>query len=265
MNGSPAVAGSLTFEDALRTASSIRYQGISQPVARLLYALAQQVLPGHAIVEIGSCLGYSTVFLGCGSRSGGGAAVHCLDAWGLPASSTYSDEAYAKGLEITEGTFREFRSTIERAGLSDLVIPHRAYSHRYSRQWPRELAIGLLYIDGDHSEWGAYADWFLYRPHLADGAHVVFHDYGARAVERAVRRIEPEAIREPRIVGTGYGGREALVFRYQGRGDTPPWPARAAHWELSLRNWLEQSLPIEWLRRGARLLRQALGALGWKR
>ena len=237
-----------TVEDAQRAAAEVRYKGISDPIAHLLYASARHVPAEQAIVEIGSFVGYSTIFLGCGSRSGHGARVHCLDAWGLPPSSTYSEEAYADKLGIRHETFHEFLQNIQRAGLTDLVVPHRAYSYRYSRSWPGDLKIGLLFIDGDHSEWGAYADWFLYRPYLADGAAVVFHDFGDPAVARAVRRIDPRVIRDAQIVGPGYKGREAFVFRYRHVGG-PSWGAVASYWQLSVWNACEPFLPIKTLRR----------------
>jgi hypothetical protein len=249
------------FGDALRAADPIRYHGISEPVARLLFALARDVPAEQAIVEIGSCAGYSTVFLARGAAIGGGATVHCLDPWGLPASSAYSEEAYAAGLRVGEDTWREFQANVARAGLGGSVVAHRAHAHRYSRRWPRALAIGLLYVDGDHSEWGAYADWHLWRPHLADGAAVVFHDYGLASVERAVRRIEPGVMREARVVGTGYRGQEALAFRYR-RGARVAWRARAAYWELAAGNALSRTPPARALGSLRRRLRSLRGPAG---
>ena len=237
-----------TIEEALRVAATVRYRGISDQVARLLYASAQAVPPTQVIVEIGSCIGYSTIFLGFGSRNGAGARVHCLDAWGLPPSSAYSRDAYQEKLAIRYETFEEFLQNVRGAGLTDLVIPHRAYSHRYSRSWPGDLKIGLLFIDGDHSEWGAYADWFLYRPYLADGARVVFHDFGDPAVERAIRRIDSRAIRDGRVVGSGYKGREAFVFTYRHAGRSS-WREAASYRQLCLWNACEPFLPLKTLRR----------------
>ena len=257
MSPAPVTEQGITFEEAQRAASRVRYRGISDDVARLLYASAQRVPSGQAILEIGSFVGYSTIFLGFGSRSGSGARIHCLDAWGLPPSSAYSQDAYAEKLGIVHETFDEFRRNVQQAGFEDLVVPHRAYSYRYSRLWPVDLKIGLFFIDGDHSEWGAYADWFLYQPHLADGATVVFHDFGDPAVARAVRRIDHRAIRNARVTGSGYKGREAFVFTYR-RVDGPSWRAVASYWHLSMWNACEPFLPMHALRRMKRALRQAL-------
>lgn len=246
-----------TFEEALQKAQGVRYHGISEPVARVLYTSAQAVPRDEAIVEIGSFVGYSTIFLSMGSRAGQGARVHCLDAWGLPPSSAYSKDAYQEKLAITSETFEEFLGNMTRAGLEDLMVPHRAYSYAFSRSWPKAIRIGLLFIDGDHSEWGAYLDWFLYRPFLADGARVVFHDFGDPAVARAARRIEPDLIRDVQIVGTGYDGREALVFSYQ-RHERISWRATASYIELSLKRVCEPWLPIKTLRRVKRTMDEGL-------
>lgn len=248
VDGAVDGAKDATFEAALRQAQEARYHGISEPVARLLYASACDVPRHEAIVEIGSFVGYSTVFLGMGSRAGQGAMIHCLDAWGLPPSSMYSRDAYREKLAITNDTFAEFLTTITRAGVDGLVVPHQAYSHQYSRQWPAGMKIRLLFIDGDHSEWGAYADWYLYRPHLADGATVVFHDYGDPAVARAVRRIDRRMMGQGRTVGTGYQGREAFVFSYRHQ-DRTSWRAAAGYLELSVWRRCEPYLPLKTLRR----------------
>ena len=257
MSLAPVAERDVTFEGAQRSASHVRYRGISDDVARLLYTSAQRAPKDQAILEIGSFVGYSTIFLGFGSRAGCGAVVHCLDAWGLPPSSTYSKEAYEEKCGIRHETFDEFLQNVQRAGVTDLVVPHRAYSTRYSRLWPVDLKIGLLFIDGDHSEWGAYADWFLYRPYLADGARVVFHDFGDPAVTRAVRRIDAHLIGDGRIVGTGYQGREALAFSYR-RDDRPDWRGSMHYAALSAWNAFEWTLLFKALRALKRAARRVL-------
>lgn len=48
--------------------------------------------------------------------------------------------------------------------------------------------LDLLFIDGDHSYEGVYADWQTYKVFLKEGAIVAFHDYGwADGVKRVVK------------------------------------------------------------------------------
>ncbi|MBI2174003.1 MAG: class I SAM-dependent methyltransferase [Candidatus Omnitrophica bacterium] len=239
---------SQSFEEIIKIAARVRYRGISESVARLLYTVARAVPATQAIVEIGSFVGYSTAFLGFGAKSGFGAKVHCLDAWGLPASSLYSQDAYHDKLAINSSTLDEFLGNIRSFGLEEMIVTHRVYSYRFSELWPKEQLIGLLFIDGDHSEWGAFADWFLYRPYLADGATVIFHDYGDPAVERATRQVGPRFIKDARILGTGYKGREALALTYR-LSKHWDWRGNFSYAWLSAWRACEGLIPIKTLRR----------------
>jgi len=236
---------SYTFEEALNATKNFRSKevSVSESVAKFLYNCAKLVAGKDVIVETGAFIGYATIFLGFGSSTGNGVKVHSIDPWGLPPSSMESRRTYQDKLRISRKTFDEFLQNIKEAGLENLIIHHRAYAHTYSRVWPRNLTIGLLVIDGDHSEWGAYADYFLYSKYLADGATVIFHDFGDGSVERAVSRIDKSKIRDGLILGTGYESREAFAFKYI-KSNRKNWLEKTYYYELSLRNRIKKTFPV---------------------
>lgn len=223
-----------SFKQAKEKSGQLEYRGISDPLARFLFDQAALVPKNHAIVEIGSFFGYSTIFLAYGAMAGQQAKVHCIDPWGLPPSSKYSREKYTEGKQISEDTYTQFLRNIENASIADLVVAHRAYGHKFSKMWNPGVKIGLFFIDGDHSEWGAYADWYLYKKHLDDGATVVFHDYGHYEVASAIARIPGGVVKDPHVLGAGYKGNEAYAFRYH-RDASKPIIELLHYWLLTLR------------------------------
>jgi len=233
-----------SFEDALNATKKIGSKvSVSESVALYLYNSAKLVTGKDVIVESGAFMGYSTIFLGLGSLAGNGVKVHSIDPWGLPPTSMESRMTYQDKLDINRKTFDEFLLNIKEAGFERIVVPHRAYAHTYSRFWPKNLTIGLLFIDGDHSEWGAYADFFLYSEYLANGATVIFHDFGAKSVERAISRIDKLKIRDGLIFGTSYQGKEAFAFKYI-KSDGKRWLEKIYFYELSFINKIKKIMFI---------------------
>lgn len=229
-----------TYESIAATAKACRYHGISDALTRFLYEQASLVPSHQHIVEIGSFVGYSTIFLAGGGKAGFGAGVHCVDPWGLQPSSSYSAGEYADKLHIDDSVLKEFRGNIRRAGLEERVVEHRAYGHEEGLRWTRGPgSIGLLFIDGDHSEWGAFIDFHHWRAWLADNAYVVFHDFGDGQVTLACMRINRRCMRDARLVGSSYGGREALAFRYKAQPVTISESFSEAY--LVAVKWLEKS------------------------
>ncbi len=232
-----------SFYDALNATKHIESKevSVSEDVALYLYNSAKLVRKKDVIVETGAFMGYSTIFLGFGSFAGNRVKVHSIDPWGLPPSSMNSRMTYHDKLNINSKTLDKFLYNIKEAGLENIVVPHRAYAHIYNRVWPRNMTIGLLFIDGDHSEWGAYVDFFLYSKYLSNGATVIFHDFGDKSVERAVSRIDKLKIRDRLIFGTGYIGREAFAIKYIKSGGKRRWLDKFHYYELSFINEIEKN------------------------
>lgn len=138
-------------------------------VGERLAELAAVVPPEQCIVEIGSYRGKSTCYLAAGARGGLRAPVFAVDPWDTPGNATGRF-----GFAAAE-TRAAFMTQIAAAGFADRVTPFRAFSTDMARHWLRP--IGLLYIDGSHTERDVERDWLAWSPHVAHGAAVAFDDY----------------------------------------------------------------------------------------
>jgi predicted O-methyltransferase YrrM len=149
-------------------------QGLLNPgIGDALYHLARECPSGLAIVEIGSFRGKSTAFLAAGGRDGHGAKVTAVDPWDLP-GNPYGKHGYSAP-EVREA----FEAQLRSVGLWSRVTARRAFSADAAAAWSGRK-IGLLYIDGDHTEEGVRADVDAWAPHLAPGGVMAFDDYNTR-------------------------------------------------------------------------------------
>jgi len=140
---------------------------LTEREARFL-ALAAACTPGRGVIlEIGSFKGKSTVGLASIAARYQLGQVVAVDPHTAPSSTD-------PGLGSQTSSFEDFRHTLARAGLTDHVEVHRAFSRELAAGWNRP--IRLLWIDGDHTYPGAKQDLDLFAPHLAPGGVVALHD-----------------------------------------------------------------------------------------
>lgn len=139
----------------------------TEPEAHLLMfsaALALMRAP-HALVEVGSYCGRSTVVLGN--------VVKAV----CPASKLYAIDPHkgetAPGESTSRLTLERFRDNIESAGLSLVVETVPKYSFEVAWNQP----ISFLLIDGFHDYLNVSRDFRHFRGWLAPGSYVAFHDY----------------------------------------------------------------------------------------
>jgi MMP 1-O-methyltransferase len=128
-------------------------------------ALLERLAAGRkTVVEIGTYEGSSAVVFARAMDPG--ATLHLID--------SYEGNALLFGWKGTERATRRVmeRATRERGG--PRVEWHIARSGTVAAGW--SAPIDLLFIDGDHSEQGARADWEAFSPHVVRGGVVIFHD-----------------------------------------------------------------------------------------
>ncbi|WP_184583139.1 class I SAM-dependent methyltransferase [Lipingzhangella halophila] len=146
-------------------------EGIALYEAALAYAGLGPVL------EIGTYCGKSTVFLGAAARRAGGTVVtvdHHHGSEEHQAGWEYHDPAMvnaATGRLDTLGTFRE---TMAAAGLDDEVVAVVGRSANAARLW--NTPLGMLFIDGGHTEQAAQDDYAGWSPHVCPGGALAIHD-----------------------------------------------------------------------------------------
>lgn len=157
-------------EQADRTSTLSGLSGlITDELGEALHELAGEVPPEQAIVEIGSFKGKSTCYLAAGAKAGEGAHVWAVDPWDTPGNVTGR-------FGFAEPSTREaFEAQVRAERLWTRVTPIQGFSVDIAVAWDGP-EVGLLYIDGDHSEAAVRGDWEAWRPHLAAGATVAFDD-----------------------------------------------------------------------------------------
>ncbi len=150
------------------------------------------------VVEIGVYEGASALAL-CQALAPG-AELHLVDPFGS------HPDALPSGWGASEwATRRAVARAVRRRGRDAPTVRwHVALSGDVAAGWRDE--VDLVFIDGDHSEAGCELDWSCWRPFVALGGRVVFHD--ARAGEPG---------------GRGLPGPSAVVARHFRTAVTPGW------------------------------------------
>lgn len=143
---------------------------VSPEVGRVLATYAADVHAELAIVEIGSFQGKSTCYLAAGATSGNGAHVWAVDPWDTPGNVT-GRFGFAE-----VDTRVAFKHQVRSVGFEERITPIRGFSIEVAPFWPGP-PIGLLYVDGDHSQRAVRADFLAWRAYLVVGAVVIFDDY----------------------------------------------------------------------------------------
>jgi predicted O-methyltransferase YrrM len=129
------------------------------------------------LLEIGSYCGKSTIYLGAAAREKG-TVVYSID-------HHRGSEEHQKGEEFHDQRFVDpdtgeidtlptFRRTITRAGLDDVVVGIVARSEVVASTWGTSL--GLVLVDGSHSEESARRDYEGWAGHVVTGGLLVIHD-----------------------------------------------------------------------------------------
>jgi predicted O-methyltransferase YrrM len=130
------------------------------------------------IVEIGSFMGRSTVWLACGARHAGQGRVLSIDP-----HAGHERPAVQPDLD----SYDAFLANIRQAGLADLVEPIRDTSQAVARRWSEP--IRLLWIDGSHACEDVLADLEGFARQVISGGHVALHDtrgHGFPGVRKAM-------------------------------------------------------------------------------
>lgn len=139
------------------------------------YALAASKL--GPCLEIGSYCGKSTVYLGHACQQNGRtlfALDHHRGSEEHQLGEEYHDpDLYDSGVELMD-SFRTFRTTMRNANLDDTVVPIVSSSAIASRDWATPL--GMLFIDGGHSEEAAQTDFQSWSTFIKPGGILAIHD-----------------------------------------------------------------------------------------
>ncbi|MFI5755562.1 class I SAM-dependent methyltransferase [Streptomyces sp. NPDC051569] len=143
-----------------------------------LYAAAADAgTLGLPLLEVGTYCGRSTLLLADAARAAGTVAVtvdHHRGSEEQQPGWEYHDPSVVDPEVGRMDTLPTFRRTLHRAGLEDHVIAVVGRSPQVARVWGGRL--GLVFIDGGHTDEHARGDYEGWVPHLAEGGLLVIHD-----------------------------------------------------------------------------------------
>jgi predicted O-methyltransferase YrrM len=159
---------------------------ISEETGLTLTNLASDVNPLQAIVNIGVFKGKSTFYLAHGAGEKG-AKVWAIDPWDM-IGNINGKHGYTE-----LDTFNAFFNNWLVLGYKDRINVIKEFAVNVAASWEGP-EVGLLFVDGDHSEESVRADYEAWKPRLASKAVVVFDDLDTKR-NPGVRVVVDEIIR----------------------------------------------------------------------
>ncbi|MFZ3594292.1 class I SAM-dependent methyltransferase [Streptomyces sp. BH104] len=143
-----------------------------------LYSAAVEAAAlGLPLLEVGTYCGRSTILLADAARSAGVTALtvdhHRGSEEQQPGWDFHDPETVDPVVGLMD-TLPTFRRTLHAAGLEDHVVALVGKSPRVAKAWGGQL--GLVFIDGGHTDEHAGADYEGWAPHVAEGGLLLIHD-----------------------------------------------------------------------------------------
>lgn len=183
-------------------------------------AAARAAALGLPLVEVGTYCGRSTILLADAARAAGVTAVtvdHHRGSEEQQPGWEYHDPSVVDPEVGLMDTLPTFRRTLYAAGLEDHVVALVGRSPQIAAIW--NTPVGLVFVDGGHTDEHATADYEGWAPHVAPGGLLVIHDVfadpadGGQAPYRVYRRaLESGAFTEMSAHGSLH------VLRRTGQG-----------------------------------------------
>jgi predicted O-methyltransferase YrrM len=162
------------------------------------------------IAEIGTYCGKSTIYLAEAARQAGQVVLTVDHHHGSEENQPgweYHDTELVDPATGRLDTLPHFRSTLAAAGLEEQVIAIVGRSAAVSALW--RAPLGMLFIDGGHTDAAAVADYEGWAPHVAPGGALAIHDVfpdpadGGQAPYRIFRRaLDSGAFTPTRVQGS---------------------------------------------------------------
>ena len=129
------------------------------------------------LLEIGSFCGKSAIYLGAAAGEAGSVLFsvdHHEGSEEHQPGEEYFDERLLDPDTGKINTLPIFQKTIIKAGLENSVVAVIGNSPEIASRWTKRL--GLVFIDGGHSDEAASADYESWAPHIRVGGFLLIHD-----------------------------------------------------------------------------------------
>jgi predicted O-methyltransferase YrrM len=196
-------------EEELRRAAEAARGFMPPPEGLALHEIAAAYSRLGPVLEVGTYCGKSTIYLAAAARANAQLVVtvdhHRGSEENQPGWEYHDPDLVAATGRID--TLPHFRATLEAAGLEDHVIAILARSAAAARLW--RTPLGMLFIDGGHTDAAAIADYEGWAPWVAHGGALAIHDVfpdprdGGQAPHRIYQRaLSSGAFKEVRAEGS---------------------------------------------------------------
>jgi predicted O-methyltransferase YrrM len=138
---------------------------------------AEGYAPRGPVLEIGSYCGKSTIYLAAAARQAGQVVVtvdHHRGSEEHQPGWEYHDPELVDPATGRMDTLPRLRATLAAAGMEDDVVVVVGRSAHVARVW--RTPLGMLFIDGGHTDAAAVADYEGWAPWVAPGGLLAIHD-----------------------------------------------------------------------------------------
>jgi predicted O-methyltransferase YrrM len=142
-----------------------------------LYEAARDAASVGPLVEIGTYCGKSTIYLAAAARERGGVVItvdHHRGSEEHQPGWEYHDPGLVDPAVGLIDTLPVLRRTLHDAGVEDVVVAIVGRSGTVAGWWT--TPVGLVFIDGGHTEQAARTDYEGWARHVAPGGLLVIHD-----------------------------------------------------------------------------------------
>ncbi|MFH8927638.1 class I SAM-dependent methyltransferase [Streptomyces pristinaespiralis] len=143
----------------------------------LYSAAAEAGALGLPLLEVGTYCGRSTILLADAARDAGTVVVtvdhHRGSEEQQPGWDYHDPETVDPEVGLMD-TLPTFRRTLHKAGLEEHVVAVVGRSPQVAKVWGGK--VGLVFIDGGHTDEHATNDYEGWAPHVAEGGLLVIHD-----------------------------------------------------------------------------------------
>jgi MMP 1-O-methyltransferase len=196
--------------DSLRQAAEAA-RGFMPPAEGIaLYETAAEYAALGPVAEVGTYCGKSTIYLAAAAREAGQVVVtvdHHRGSEEIQPGWEHHDPDLVDPATGRMDSLPFFRAALAAAGLEQHVIAVVGASAAVSRLW--RTPVGMLFIDGGHSEDNVVTDYLGWAPRVMHGGALAFHDVfpdpadGGQAPFRVYQRaLASGAFKEVRVTGS---------------------------------------------------------------
>ncbi|MBV9447775.1 MAG: class I SAM-dependent methyltransferase [Streptosporangiaceae bacterium] len=175
-----------------------------------LHDTAAAYAPKGPVLEIGTYCGKSTIYLAAAARSAGQLTItidHHRGSEEHQPGWEYHDPALIDPHTGRIDTLPALRTTLAGASLEEDVVVIVGRSSDVARLW--RTPLGMVFIDGGHTDEAAQTDYEEWAPHVARGGALAIHDVfpdpadGGQAPYRIYRRaLDSGEFTEVRVEGS---------------------------------------------------------------